>query len=167
MSGVASFALGALFSVGFAWVWKKAVRLDKWNDSLDSGEQPIIKPKYVKGGTSFYELAETFTHKSIDNSILTIDEGFIFDGASIPSLFWQLMGSPFSANMLKSALIHDYRHSRIFRKESPYTRDEKRDLLADADYEFYCNLREAGNRKIVAWLCYKAVRFYSILKGVK
>jgi len=39
--------------------------------------------------------------------ILTINRGFIYDGASIPRLFWSLIGSPFTGTHQRAALIHD------------------------------------------------------------
>ena len=38
---------------------------------------------------------------------LRIKKGFIFDGASIPQLFWSSTGSPFDFQLLLAALIHD------------------------------------------------------------
>lgn len=34
--------------------------------------------------------------------------GFITDGASIPKIFWSLVGSPFTGLYRRAALIHDY-----------------------------------------------------------
>lgn len=37
-----------------------------------------------------------------------IPKGVEFDGASIPRLFWSLIGSPFEPDFMEAALIHDY-----------------------------------------------------------
>lgn len=39
--------------------------------------------------------------------LLTVPIGFITDGASIPKLFWSLIGSPFTGNYRRPSLIHD------------------------------------------------------------
>lgn len=38
---------------------------------------------------------------------VTIMPGFKFDGASIPRLFWTLIGSPFTGKYKRAALLHD------------------------------------------------------------
>jgi hypothetical protein len=43
--------------------------------------------------------------------------GLTFDGASIPSLAWPLVGSPFTGKFRKAAVIHD---SLCRRKDRPY-----------------------------------------------
>ena len=160
---ILSFIGGAIVSWLVCWIIKKLARLDEWGDVEAGLKQPCIKPRYVKGGKSFYELASDFEFNEIEK----IDAGFVFDGASIPGFFWQVLGSPFCANMLRSALIHDYRYRFIFRSNSLYDRQAKRDMCKVADYEFYNNLRKDGNRKIVAYFCFLAVRAYSTLKNAK
>jgi hypothetical protein len=39
--------------------------------------------------------------------VFEIDAGFVFDGASIPQMFWGAVGSPWDANILVAALVHD------------------------------------------------------------
>ena len=38
---------------------------------------------------------------------ITVKKGFKFDGASIPKLFWNVIGSPFTGKYRVAALIHD------------------------------------------------------------
>lgn len=38
---------------------------------------------------------------------LTVRAGFVFDGASIPAVFWATKGHPLSHNHLRSSLLHD------------------------------------------------------------
>ena len=38
---------------------------------------------------------------------ISVKEGFEYDGASIPPIFWSLIGSPFSGKYRMAALIHD------------------------------------------------------------
>jgi hypothetical protein len=37
-----------------------------------------------------------------------IPKGFEFDGASIPRVFWSVIGTPFAPQHLEAALIHDW-----------------------------------------------------------
>lgn len=39
---------------------------------------------------------------------ITIDKGFIFDGASIPRALWRLCGHPFTCPRVAAALAHDW-----------------------------------------------------------
>lgn len=41
-----------------------------------------------------------------------IRKGFIFDGASIPRIFWSTTGSPFLPQYIGPGLIHDYLYRR-------------------------------------------------------
>lgn len=36
-----------------------------------------------------------------------VKKGFVSDGASIPKLFWSLLGHPLSGDYLESAILHD------------------------------------------------------------
>jgi len=42
-----------------------------------------------------------------DHGIVAVKPGFKFDGASIPKLFWSLVGSPFTGKYQRPALLHD------------------------------------------------------------
>ena len=53
-----------------------------------------------------FELMEDYIVVLPNLKILYIKKGFIFDGASIPKLFWSIIGSPFG-KYTASALIHD------------------------------------------------------------
>lgn len=49
---------------------------------------------------------------TLDNdAVLTIREGFSFDGASIPRAFWRLIGHPFQMPLLVAATCHDALYS--------------------------------------------------------
>lgn len=40
--------------------------------------------------------------------VLTIPKEFITDGASIPQLFWSVIGSPYLPEFITAAIVHDY-----------------------------------------------------------
>ncbi len=44
----------------------------------------------------------------IDGKQFWIPAGYVFDGASIPRIFWLLIGSPFQPNYWAAALAHDW-----------------------------------------------------------
>lgn len=50
---------------------------------------------------------------------ITVRQGFDFDAASIPQIFWSLIGSPFTGNYTIGALTHDslYASRALKRKE--------------------------------------------------
>ena len=39
---------------------------------------------------------------------ILVPEGFVTDGASIPRIFWRLIGSPFQPRYMRAALVHDF-----------------------------------------------------------
>ena len=53
-----------------------------------------------------YSLEEDIEVSSLGLTI-KVKKGFVFDGASIPKIFWGIVGSPFTGNYTLSALVHD------------------------------------------------------------
>jgi hypothetical protein len=51
---------------------------------------------------------------------ITVMKGLEFDGASIPKVFWSIIGSPFTGKYTRSALVHDalYMSESLTRKEA-------------------------------------------------
>jgi hypothetical protein len=49
----------------------------------------------------------------------TIPEGFEFDGASIPRIFWRLVKHPYVPDIIVASLVHDYLYqtSRVYPRE--------------------------------------------------
>lgn len=164
---IGSAAAGVIVAGAAVKIAKKLARMDEWAAGASSS-QITITPARVVGGVSRYRLAKQFTFGGkCGQKGGIIPAGFEFDGASIPSLFWSLVGSPFSANLLRAALIHDFRYREIFGTNSNLTRAEKRAAVKLADSEFYENLREAGNRKVLAAVMFAAVRAYSTIKNAR
>lgn len=46
-----------------------------------------------------------------NDAVLTIRRGYVFDGASIPRLFWRVAGHPFEMPLLVAATCHDALYS--------------------------------------------------------
>lgn len=84
---------------------------------------------------------------SIDGERFTINAGFVFDGASIPRLFYRIE-TPINAKYLEAFLEHDacYTFHLVGRKK--------------ADKHLYERLRELGMGWTKAKLIYRAVRLF-------
>ena len=54
------------------------------------------------------ELNVTLTEATGIIHTITIPEGFIFDGATIPKLAWLIIGPPFEPDFILAACIHDW-----------------------------------------------------------
>ena len=55
---------------------------------------------------NLFLLSKDITVESLGYSV-TVKKGFDFDGASIPKLFWSIIGSPLNGNYVVASLIHD------------------------------------------------------------
>lgn len=79
---------------------------------------------------------------------ITVPAGFITDGASIPSIFWEFL-SPYG-EYFAAALIHDFLYSKLNQK---YTREESDKIFL-----------EAMDRLGISWIkrhtIYRAVRMF-------
>ena len=102
-----------------------------------SPDQPISKP-YAHG---WEVLVETFKFDD-----LLIEEGYKWDGASIPWIFWRIIGSPFLPQFRKASLVHDY-----------YCGDKPLNERSKGDKIFKNNLKAQGVKGIVASVMYLAV----------
>lgn len=70
-------------------------------------EQPLITPINERE----YRLEEDYTFKWVNKDWLegiTIQAGFIYDGASVPRVFWSLVGIHPDGLMRAASLVHDY-----------------------------------------------------------
>lgn len=84
---------------------------------------------------------------------ITIPEGFEWDGASIPRLFWSVVGSPYSPKFITASLVHDY-------------------LIhidwdgASRDQTFYQILLGSGVSYSKSYLMWKSVVYYRKVKSL-
>ena len=60
----------------------------------------------LKSGREWMVL-EDYIYKSGSLAIV-VPEGFVYDGASIPRIFWRLIGPPMAGKYAHAALLHDY-----------------------------------------------------------
>jgi len=93
---------------------------------------------------------EAFSYIFEDMGIrTTIPKGFRTDGASIPRLFWRIIGHPFEPKVARAAVVHDY----LYSKECDLVMDRKK-----ADRAFRNILKSDGVGVIKRNLMYFGVR---------
>jgi hypothetical protein len=66
--------------------------------------QPIITPH--DGSDHVWRLVEDYQATSL-GVVVEVRAGFLFDGASIPRMFWRVVGHPLMGRPLPGGLIHD------------------------------------------------------------
>lgn len=79
---------------------------------------------------------------------ITVPAGFETDGASIPALFWPLLGHPYSGSTLRAATLHDW---EIVTRHAPSPVVHRR---------FYVALRASGVGRVRAALLYAGARCF-------
>jgi hypothetical protein len=62
---------------------------------------------------------ETFGFKDSKGVVWQVPAGYVFDGASVPRLFWSIVGPPLSSDLIASYVLLDYYNTN--RKRSPET----------------------------------------------
>ena len=66
--------------------------------------QPIITPH--DGSDHIWRLVGNYQATSL-GVVVAVEAGFLFDGASIPRLFWRVIGHPMMGRPLPAVLLHD------------------------------------------------------------
>lgn len=105
----------------------------------------IISPLEGSSNKCITKAPHTFI---IGKDQMTIPEGYEFDGASIPRVFWTIIGPPFSPRFMEASLVHDYLCNIKYDREA-------------ADKKFKHLLRKAGVSSWRASAMYSAVRAYA------
>jgi hypothetical protein len=95
----------------------------------------------------YWKLQDNFSYEN-DYIQVTIKSDFITDGASIPKLFWSVVGNPLSNDLLKPAIIHDGLYTLMQLKRLECDKLLKEMLLFN------------GTSKVKAYFIYYAVRLF-------
>lgn len=104
---------------------------------------PVVKPNKNKLDEA-YEVAKDFL-VTYENNDIWVPKFFQYDGASIPSIAWQIIGTPFNPKFMKAAVVHDWLyHTHQIEKKA-------------ADELFYILLIKNGVNKVKAILMKEAV----------
>lgn len=94
-----------------------------------------------------YKMRSTLSFVGSTHTV-TVSEGFVTDGASIPRAFYTLIGCPYNGQYIGSAIIHDALYnSRLLPK-------------VDADRMFLEMLKDNGVGAVKRNLMYWAVKFF-------
>lgn len=64
-------------------------------------------PKIQEINDNEYRVIRKYRAVLPNNDTIEVKAGFVYDGASIPRLFWSLIGSPFTGTHTRAAFIHD------------------------------------------------------------
>jgi hypothetical protein len=92
-------------------------------------------------------LTQPFEFVDDDGTLWPVPKGAMTDGASIPKVFWSVIGGPFEGLYREAAVIHDYYCDRRTRK------------WEDVDRVFYDAMLVSGVDPIKAKVMYAAVRW--------
>jgi hypothetical protein len=95
-------------------------------------------------------LLEPFAYNDLAFGLLTVHEGFVCDGASVPPALWPLIGDPFG-DLLPAAILHDWGYA---------TRALPREWI---DVVFCRALRDCGVGLLRARSIYRGVRVFGAL----
>jgi hypothetical protein len=105
--------------------------------------QPITKPDNNKLSEA-YEVVTDLSRK-VGGATIFVPKFFQYDGSSIPSALWPLMGSPFHPSFMLAAVFHDWiYHTHQIPRE-------------DADNLVHKMLIEDGVSRAKAWLMYNTI----------
>ena len=97
-----------------------------------------------------------FDNKKFKQYDFSVKEGYCYDGASIPRLFWRLIGANTSAEFLVPSLIHD-----VLCENHQYINND-RELSSRV---FKALLIAAGVSELKANIMYEAVNLFQALFG--
>jgi hypothetical protein len=69
-----------------------------------------------------WRIDDEFAYTASDGTKITVPGGTITDGASIPRLFWRMIGGPMTGKFRRAAVVHDYLYSthKLSREKSDW-----------------------------------------------
>jgi hypothetical protein len=87
----------------------------------------------------YWKLQDNFSYEN-DSIQVTIKSNFITDGASIPKMFWSIVGNPLENYLLKPAIIHDGLYTIMQLPRAKCDKLLKEMLLFNDTYKLKANL---------------------------
>lgn len=106
-----------------------------------------IITKWLGGGRKM-QLVNPIEYIASDGTSWPVPEGTVVDGASIPSVFWSIIGGPFEGSYRNPSVVHDFYCSTRIRKSQ------------DVHWVFYDAMQTEGVAARTAWLMYEAVKAF-------
>ena len=121
-------------------------------DEFQPDLRPYKRRKYKLNGN--YSI--TVVDEKGEVSYITVPDGFISDGASVPRLTWTLSGLTPDGLIRGGALVHDlmYRRNGNISKDLHISRK-------DCDKIFYDLMRAAVLSRYRSYIAYRAVRLFA------
>lgn len=121
--------------------------------------EPIVK---VLADEENVEMQSTFGFMCSDGYNYWTYPGDQTDGASIPRIFWRLIGSPFTGKYRWAAFLHDrgYRHKGNMRTDQVFGRPAKAATRKEVDDMFLEAMGVSGEGLIHRTIIYYAVRLF-------
>jgi hypothetical protein len=104
----------------------------------------------MRGSSRLIRLVKYFRYVSF-LGIITVPTGFVSDGASIPRVFWSIMGP--QGPWFYAAIVHDYLYSKSSTGRFDCDRWEADEIFLDA-------MKDLGVRWHQRFLIYRAVRLF-------
>lgn len=103
-----------------------------------------VVAEWLDDGRSM-RLREPFAFVEPNQTAWRVPSGAVVDGASIPAVFWSVIGAPFSDHYRNASVIHDH-----------YC-DVRTRTSDDVHRVFYEAMLASGVKEATAWLMYQAV----------
>lgn len=104
-----------------------------------------LRVEWVGDGVH-WRVIEKLLYTDPDGRVWALPAGTVIDGASIPRIFWSLVGSPMTGLYVMAAAMHDAAY------QTPGM------VKSQADTMLYEAMRELGCDRAIADIIYEAVR---------
>lgn len=105
-------------------------------------------------GKNQWAVLNDFRYHSPKYMTITVPKGFVSDGASIPSVLWGIIGSPWSGRFPSAAIIHDYLYF-----SQRFTRAQSDEIFLEGMQLLGVNLFKRrlmfAAVRVFGWLCWK------------
>ena len=91
-----------------------------------------VKAEWLPDGVNM-RLLEPLSYTDNSGRVWSAPAGFVTDGASIPEVFWSLIGSPFTGKYRTAAVLHDAAYRTL-----GVAKDDADRMLREASLDLGC-----------------------------
>lgn len=106
-----------------------------------------VEAEWLEDGETM-QLTREFGYLDPGGTLCTVPAGTVVNGASIPRVFWRLIGAPLTGKYRDASVVHDYQC--VSRREPSWLVHNR----------FYWAMRCGGVGPVKAWLMWAAVRAF-------